>query len=63
MGYGTVRISQTAHDTLRADPQAWEEHKAERRECEATLADGLGVAEPRASYETRKRSAKGRKRP
>ena len=101
MGYGTVRISQTAHDilralaraegkpmlavldeavealrrqrfleqvnaayaALRADPQAWEAHEPERREWEATLADGLAVAESRPSYETRKRSAKGRKRP
>ena len=101
MGYGTIRISDTAHGVLRAlaqeegkpmlalldeavealrrqrfleqvnvayaalraDPQAWETLETERREWDATLADGLAVAEPRRPYATRRRPAKGRKRP
>jgi hypothetical protein len=30
---------------LRADPQAWSEHLAERRDWDATLMDGLGQDE------------------
>ena len=32
----------TAYVALRADEQAWQEELAERRDWEATLADGLG---------------------
>jgi hypothetical protein len=88
MSYGTIRISETAHGTLRAlakaegkpmlavldeavealrrqrfleqvnaayaglraDPHAWKAVEHERRAWEATLADGLAVAEPRTPY-------------
>ena len=88
MSYGTVRISDSAHGTLRllaraegkpmlalldeavealrrqrfleqlnaayaelrADPRAWKAIEAERREWDATLTDGLVVAESRAPY-------------
>jgi hypothetical protein len=91
MGYGTIRISDTAHGalrelsrvegkpmlalldeavealrrqrfleqvnaayaTLRADPRAWAAVEAERRTWDATLADGLAVAERSAAYEVR----------
>ena len=100
MGYGTVRISDSARGTLRElaraegksmlalldeavealrrqrfleqvnaayarlrdDPDASEEFDAERREWDATLADGLVAAEGRAPYRTRPRASKGRKR-
>ena len=32
-----------AYDLLRADASAWAEEAAERKEWEATLADGLGA--------------------
>jgi hypothetical protein len=98
MGYGTTRISSTAHGilremskaegkpmlalldeaveslrrqrflerlnaayaTLRADPRTWEAVEKERREWDATLPDGLAVAEGRPGYGTRGRP--GRKR-
>jgi hypothetical protein len=101
MGYGTVRISDSARGTLselarregksmvalldeavevlrrqrfleqvnaayarlRDDPDAWEEVEAERREWEATLADGLVAAEGRAPYGTRAKTRRKRKRP
>lgn len=97
MSYGTVRISEHAHGTLkdlaraegkpmlalldeavealrrqrfleqvntayaglRADPQAWEAVEAERREWDATLGDGLAMAEARAPYG----GGKGRRKP
>ena len=52
-----------ANASLRTDPQAWEAVETERREWDATLADGLAVAEPRLPYATRRRPAKGRRRP
>jgi hypothetical protein len=91
MGYGTTRISASAHGvlramskaegkpmlalldeavealrrqrfleqvnaayaTLRADSRAWEALEQERQEWDATLPDGLAVAEGRATYEVR----------
>jgi predicted transcriptional regulator len=88
MGYGTIRISDAAHGTLRelsraegrpmlalldeavealrrqrfleqvnaayavlrADPRVWDKVQAERRDWDATLADGLAVAEGAAPY-------------
>jgi hypothetical protein len=93
MGYGTIRITDTAHGilremsraegkpmlalldeavetlrrqrflerlnaayaALRADPRAWAEIESERRAWDATLPDGLAVAEGRAPYETKPR--------
>jgi hypothetical protein len=101
MGYGTIRISDSARGTLRNlaraegtsmlalldeavealrrqrfleqvnadfaalrdDPRAWAEVEAERRAWDATLADGLVVAEGRASYGARPRGGPKRKRP
>jgi hypothetical protein len=100
MGYGTTRISASAHDvlrelskaegkpmlalldeaveslrrqrfleqvnaayaTLRADPRTWERIEDERRAWDATLPDGLAVAEGRGRYEARARPKRGRKR-
>jgi hypothetical protein len=39
-----------AYGRLRADPDAWPEIDAERRAWDATLGDGLAVAEGRAPY-------------
>ena len=50
-----------AYATLRADPRTWEAIEDERREWEATLPDGLDVAEGRARYGTRVRPKSGRK--
>ena len=44
-----------AYATLRAHPGAWEAALAERRAWDATLADGLAVAEGRARYASRPR--------
>lgn len=101
MGYGTIRISDSAHGTLRelsraegkpmlalldeavealrrqrfleqvnaayaslrADPQTWEAVEAERRAWDATLTDGLAVAEARTPYGARSRPGRIRKRP
>lgn len=101
MGYGTIRISDSAHGTLRelsraerkpmlalldeaveelrrkrflthlnaayaalrADASAWETVEAERRAWDATLTDGLAVAEGRARYEARPRPRGRRKKP
>jgi hypothetical protein len=52
-----------AYASLRADPRTWKAVEAERREWDATLADGLAVAEPRAPYEARPRPTRTRKRP
>jgi hypothetical protein len=100
MGYGTTRISASAHDilrelskaegrpmsalldeavealrrqrflehlnaayaTLRADPRTWEGIEAERRAWDATLPDGLAVAEGRGPYEAHVRPKRSRKR-
>jgi hypothetical protein len=51
-----------AYATLRNDPHAWEEIEAERREWDATLADGIVAAEGRAPYKARSRAGKRRKR-
>src|SRR5262245_59576448 len=91
MGYGTIRISDFAHETrramseaegrpmlalldeaveilrrqrfleqvnaayaaLRRDPAGWKTIERERREWDATLSDGLTVAEGREPYVTR----------
>lgn len=103
MGYGTIRISDAAHGTLRqlsaaegkpmlalldeavedlrrrrfleqvnaayaalrANPGAWEAVESERREWDATLEDGLAVAEerPRHGARTRRKRAASAKRP
>jgi hypothetical protein len=101
MGYGTIRISDGAHGTLRemsraegkpmaalldeaveafrrqrfleqvnaayaalrADARAWEAIEGERREWDATLPDGLAVAESRAAYRALSRPGRKRKRP
>ena len=99
MGYGTTRISASAHGilrelskaegkpmlalldeavealrrqrfleqlnaayaTLRADARTWEAIEDERRAWDATLPDGLAVAEGRTRYDARpKRSRKRR---
>jgi hypothetical protein len=100
MGYGTTRISASAHGilrelsraegksmlalldeavealrrqrfleqvnaayaTLRADPRAWKAIEAERRAWDATLPDGLTVAEGRGRYEARLGPRRSRKR-
>ncbi len=51
-----------AYATLRADPRTWAAVEAERRSWDATLADGLAVAERSASYEVRARPKRARKR-
>ncbi len=51
-----------AYATLRADPRSWEAIEAERRAWEATLPDGLAVAEGRGRYEPRRRPMRSRKR-
>jgi hypothetical protein len=43
-----------AYATLRADAGAWEAVERERRAWDATLADGLAVAEGRAPYRGRR---------
>jgi hypothetical protein len=101
MGYGTIRISDSAHGTLRelsraegkpmlalldeavealrrlrfleqvnaayatlrADARAWEAVEGERRAWDATLSDGLAVAEGRPLYGVRSASKRSRKRP
>ena len=51
-----------AYATLRADSRTWEAIEDERREWDATLPDGLAVAEERARYEARIRPKPGQKR-
>ncbi len=51
-----------AYATLRADRPSWEAIEAERRAGDATLADGLAVAEGRGPYGTRRRLKGSRKR-
>jgi len=50
-----------AYATLRADPREWAALEAERRSWDATLADGLAVAEGRASYRARTHPKRSRK--
>lgn len=50
-----------AYARLRDDPDAWEEVAAERREWDATLADGLVAAEGRAPYRGRSKTRRKRK--
>jgi predicted transcriptional regulator len=46
---------------LRADPDEWKSVEAERREWDATLADGLTVSEARSTYRpTRRRKGAAR---
>jgi len=52
-----------AYAALRDDPKAWEELDAERREWDATLADGLVAAEGRTPYKARSGAGRKRKRP
>jgi len=51
-----------AYATLRADARAWEAIEDERRVWDATLPDGLAVAEGRAPYKARSRPRRSRKR-
>jgi len=51
-----------AYATLRADPRTWEAIEAERRAWDATLPDGLAVAEGRGRYEARLRPNRSRRR-
>ncbi len=51
-----------AYATLRADPRAWEAVEVERRAWDATLPDGLAVAEGRGRYEAHPRPKRSRKR-
>ena len=44
-----------AYGALRADKKAWAELEQERRAWDATLADGLTVAEPQTRYRGRRR--------
>lgn len=51
-----------AYAALRADPVAWEAVERERRVWDATLADGLTIAEGRAGHAASPRPKRGRKR-
>jgi hypothetical protein len=51
-----------AYEGLRGDARAWKGVERERRAWDATLADGLTVAERRAPYGTRRPSSRKRKR-
>lgn len=51
-----------AYADLRSDPMEWEAVQQERREWDATLADGLAVAERGASYGAGPRKKASRKR-
>jgi hypothetical protein len=51
-----------AYATLRADARAWDAVEDERRAWDATLPDGLAVAEGRAPYGMRSRLKRGGKR-
>jgi hypothetical protein len=48
--------------TLRADPRSWEAIEAERRVWDATLPDGLAVADGRGRYQPRRRPKRSRRR-
>ena len=51
-----------AYASLRADPRAWQAIEEERRAWDATLPDGLAVAEGRAAFGPRTHSKRSRKR-
>jgi hypothetical protein len=51
-----------AYEGLRGNARAWKAIERERRAWDATLADGLTVAEGRTPYETRRAPRKKRKR-
>jgi len=51
-----------AYATLRADPRAWKAIEGERRAWDATLPDGLAVAEGRVPSVTRARRKRNLKR-
>ncbi len=51
-----------AYATLRSDRGAWEAIEAERRAWDATLPDGLSVAEGRTAYAARAGRQGSRKR-
>jgi hypothetical protein len=51
-----------AYAALRADPGAWDAVQRERRAWDATLTDGLTVAEGRSGHAARARSKRGRQR-
>jgi hypothetical protein len=51
-----------AYAALRADPKAWESVERERRAWDATLSDGLTLAEGRSPYSTTARAKRPRKR-
>jgi len=51
-----------AYATLRADPPTWEAIEDERRAWDATLPDGLAVAEGRTRYEAGPPPKRSRKR-
>lgn len=51
-----------AYAILRADPRTWEAIEDERRAWDATLPDGLAVAEGRAQYEAQSHPKRSRKR-
>ena len=51
-----------AYAALRADPRTWATIEDERRAWDATLPDGLAVAEGRGRYEARLRPKRSRKR-
>lgn len=51
-----------AYATLRSDQKVWEAVEAERRTWDATLSDGLSVAEGRVPYSTRTRPKRSPKR-
>jgi hypothetical protein len=47
-----------AYAALRADPRGWADVETERAAWDATLADGLEVAEGRAPYRARRRGGR-----
>ncbi len=51
-----------AYASLRADPRTWAGIEDERRVWDATLADGLAVAEGRGRYSARPRRGRSRTR-
>ena len=51
-----------AYAILRADPRTWEAVERERRAWDATLGDGLTVAEGPGAYRARSRAKRGSKR-
>ena len=51
-----------AYAAMRKDTRAWKDMEGERRAWEATLSDGLSVAEGRAAYAAKSRAKRSRKR-